>query len=266
MTKRECNWDPTKLQGKGDWDCNRKFVPLSRWVEKIREASADANTPVYFYSNLRPPTAAENPNTWNPWRVHEVWANAWLEWRGIKKHYSVFNAVDLRWLLQQLWETGYHGDEMDQSGLDEKEVWPLTKEGALDTKEITTWCYMQALGAAAIFPDAYIFTTKDTKWRSDSTFERVEYWKLAENMNIQRIWRVDPTPGGCNYEPELMLFRGADGKLQGQPGMLPLNDRWRCPVKEPAAQQPQAAPPADPQPAPAADPQPETTTTTAPQE
>lgn len=102
------------------------------------------------------------------------------------------------------------------------------------------YCMYQAVAAAAMNPDAYIFTPKDEAWKEDSVWNRVEYPALTRNPFIQRIWQVDPRPwemqglpkDTCGlYEPKLIWDRSLG---------WPMPEQWfDCPFVE-------ASPPAGP--------------------
>jgi hypothetical protein len=93
-------------------------------------------------------------------------------------------------------------------------------------------CTYQALAAAAIHPDAYLFTKKNVPWGSGSAWEQHEYWALTHNPNIMRIWRVDPRPPYAAGIPPLEICAHSAAELlwdrdAGDPVMEP---RWECPV------------------------------------
>ena len=83
---------------------------------------------------------------------------------------------------------------------------------------------MQALATAALNPDAYVFTKKNTKWKDESIWENIEYPWLTRNLRIKRIWRVDPRPPDvkgikpeedCEYaKKELLWERGRDATIK----------------------------------------------------
>jgi hypothetical protein len=56
-------------------------------------------------------------------------------------------------------------------------------------------CLYQALGAAAMHQDAYLFAPKGSEpWKWDSVWASIEYPALTQNPNIQTIYQVDPQP------------------------------------------------------------------------
>jgi hypothetical protein len=113
------------------------------------------------------------------------------------QHSQLLDAVNPAWLSQQkAWI---------------KETTALFERGDL---QVFTLCYDQAVAQAALNPDAYLFTRKDQDWLPHSIWATHEYWALTQNVNIQRIWRVDPWPveyggDGCN-EKVLLWSRERD--------------------------------------------------------
>jgi hypothetical protein len=91
--------------------------------------------------------------------------------------------------------------------------------------DIFWMCYYQALAAAAVHPEAYVYTPKGVDWKKSSIWANVEFPSLTANENVKRIYRVDPRPNdedACGAEEELVWDRGrgdAVGKL-----------KWTCPI------------------------------------
>ena len=92
----------------------------------------------------------------------------------------------------------------------------LESIGPADAYDIFKNCLLQAIAHAAINPDVYLFTTKGQNWKPNSVWATVKYWMLTTNPNVQRIYRVDPTPGACDLG-ELLWVRSRDGQVD--PGM-----------------------------------------------
>jgi hypothetical protein len=114
--------------------------------------------------------------------------------------------------------------------MNDQTTWLVTKRfdiwqiyGQINPVGFLQNCYYQALGVAALNPDAYLFTKKDTDWKPTSVWAKVEYPALTRNSNIQRIWRVDPRPPdvtgvtpeeACEYDKkELLWERGRDAEV-----------------------------------------------------
>jgi hypothetical protein len=228
LNKRQCT-----LTSTGIWECDNHYVKLSTLITKIQDtahgggASADAHA--YFYTNLREPTPDESlgePTT----AIWQRWMFLWFIRRGIAfdKFYGAFNAIEPAWYKKQLDNTDTHGP-LDTNDLDQTRSWPFPQMPP--AAQILEMCFMQALAAAAINPDVYFFTKKGEKWSDYSHWALVEYWKLTQNKNVQRIWRVDPAPvyaedgtvSCAEQEPELLWDQSRDKEVQ--PG-------WICPVKE----------------------------------
>ena len=99
--------------------------------------------------------------------------------------------------------------------------------------KVLEYCYYHSLSAAAVNPEAYLFTKKDEPWLENSIWAAVEYPALTRNPKIQKIWRADPRPPdvkgitaeeNCEHEKkELLWERGKDAEPP---------KRWECPVVE----------------------------------
>lgn len=220
-------------KGGDSWECDNQHVRLSTLVARIQDTAngggASKKAYAYFYTNLREPTADENSGSSAPAHsVHQRWIWLWFARRGISfdKIYGAFNGIDPKWYERQVLNTDTHGP-LDVNDLEQDKVWPFPN--MLPAAQILEMCFMQALAAAAINPDVYFFTQRGASWQEYSHWALVEFWKLTQNKNVQRIWRVDPSPPGdgstlCSIaEPELLWDRVKDKELQ--PG-------WVCPVKE----------------------------------
>ena len=229
--KRQCVWSPTEIEG-GDYVCDFNYPTISEMVDRIQdtndEGRATAPRSVFFYTNLREPTDAEYEEVEKAmekamngkkigrvkWAVHGAWIASWMKAKNID-HYSAFDAIKTTWKVRQ-------GSWVEE--------WTDYMENPDDPKpyggsyNIFKNCFLQAVAFAAINPDAYLFTTKGQNWDPRSVWATVEYWMLTTNPNIQRIHRVDPTPGACD-SGELLWERGRDEQVA--PGMT----SWICPVQ-----------------------------------
>lgn len=146
----------------------------------------------------------------------------WLLAKKMKKHFSPFNDLDKAWKSFQL--SHILENEQDYDELNTQHLYPETKERYGGYQPIFKNCMLEALATAAMNPDAYLFTTKGAKWAEKSIWSTVEYGPLTMNKNVERIWRVDPSPGACD-EAELLWVRGRDPEYTSPYQFL-------CPVED----------------------------------
>lgn len=199
-------------------------------VIRMRDATNDGKvTPqnhAFFYSGLRPPTTQEKWLLKDDWAVHYAWCTSYLTIvRKKPNHYGAAGALNPDWLDTQ----EAHIESKDRAGMIEADLEPGRAELLLpDGSPANAWaifkmCYLQSLAAAAQNPEVYVFLKRGERWRDDSVWEHVEYWKLTQNPNVKVIKRVDPAPGACDTE-QVLWERGRDAELP---------ERWKCPVIEP---------------------------------
>lgn len=100
-------------------------------------------------------------------------------------------------------------------------------------RETFDQCSYQALAAAAVAPDAYLFTKKGVPWGAGTMWEQAEYWQLTNNPNVKRIWRVDPRPWDIAGITALEICKHSEAELlwNRDAGDSPLAPRWSCPVR-----------------------------------
>ena len=266
LSKRGCKWVgvPGTIFG-GQWVCDNHHLSVGDIVKVMQDvpsgggASPDAHA--FFYTNLRYPYNDENPGAKQPFEIHIHWILGWFRAKGIDHTYGILNAVPQFWRSQQQVNLNHIGyNNFDEADLDYDKTKMLPLKTMPDAFRIFDMCFMQALAAAVINPDVYLFTTKGKDWDKVSYWAVVEYWKLTHNKNVQRIWRVDPTPprpapptpqnpqspqnpqnpqdpqnpAACKppkiAEAELLWDRSKDEER---------SPFWVCPVKEPSAEKPE---------------------------
>lgn len=215
LVKRQCEYDIEAQK----WICDFHFPTITDMVTKMRDKSQGGrvtkNKSVFFYTNLRKPTADELGAKTADYKVHYAWAAGWMR-ANKKPGYAYASSIKGEWFKTQEYWMSDHKQDMDLTDLDPNLILGLA------APDIFVYCYMQALAEAAINPTAYLFTPKGQYWAFNSVWAKIEYWKLTRNPNIQQILRVDPTPGACD-SGEVLWQRGRDAEVA---------PRWQCPILE----------------------------------
>ena len=227
LQRRPCNWVPDDSPEGGDWYCNTKWPSMPEMIARMRDTSdhgqATKDNRVFWYTNLRKPTAAEDPTgtDFSRMMVQEQWMMGWLKAKGIPGWYYR-NAVRPGWFgAQRAWI--YDNDwQMDTTQL--AVFQPEAKiTTAAQYANTFMWCYFQAMAMATLHPDVCLFA-RAGDWDPSSVWARVEYWKLTSNPVVQRIYRVNPAPGASCAKEELLWDRTR--------GEKELSRVWSCPILE----------------------------------
>jgi hypothetical protein len=103
------------------------------------------------------------------------------------------------------------------------------------------YCFFQALAAAAVNENAYIFAPKVPEpWGANSIWQRIEFPALTANPNIKRIYQVDPQPLYWKREhqdPPGTPPEDCEEEEPDEPTLIWSRDRdppvafqWSCPV------------------------------------
>ena len=217
LRKRMCKWDVNDVDVlKGAWVCDLRYPTIAEMVASMRDhrepnlGNAVKEKSVYFYTNLRLPTKAEDTSGSDVSRIstQEQWMLAWLDSRSIN-HYYYRDAARPGFYDTQRSFIGDNWDIMDEDQFISGDKKP---KDSGEARNIFMVCYLQALAMSTQNADAYLFTQRGANWADDSVWAKVEYWKLTRNPNVQKIYRVDPAPGS-DCSREVLWDRSKDKEL-----------------------------------------------------
>lgn len=208
LQRRQCVINP----GTGAWDCDLLLPNLNQIVARYRnfndKGRATPENHAWFYTNLDLGLPGVAPETvfglCTGWFLAQGQTSYWIE-----------DGINQEWRLTQ---SKYIGDYLNAFIATNTGRYP----GGNTPLVVLFCCNFHAAAAAAMNPDAFVFTKHDEEWNPQRIWATVEFPALTRNPNIQRVWRVDPRPASPNCGEKVLVWDRArgDAEVAG----------WTCPV------------------------------------